>query len=125
MIGCDVRKLDPQCASLLMNREVLAVNQDELGKPAARVQQTGTCEAWKKQLSDGAVAVALVNRGSRAGEITVKAGEVGLLDESKIARDLWTQQDIVDIKETLTQRLEPHQTVLLRVTGSAPPSSAR
>ena len=117
MIGCDVRKLDAQSASLLMNREVLAVNQDALGKPAARVQQRGDCDVWKKPLSDGAVAVALVNRGSSAEEITVKAGEVGLLDEPKIARDLWTQQDIADFKETFRQRLEPHQTVLLRVAG--------
>ena len=123
MIGCDVRRLDAQSASLLMNREVLAVNQDKLGRPAARVQQAGACEVWKKTLSSGGVAVALVNRGSTAGEVTIKAGDVGLLDESKVARNLWTQQDIADFKETLTQRLEPHQTVLLRVTGSERPSS--
>jgi alpha-galactosidase len=44
MIGCDVRALDRETAALLMNCEVLAVNQDELGKPARRVRRFGDCE---------------------------------------------------------------------------------
>src|SRR5205085_3279362 len=60
MIGCDVRVLDQETAALLMNREVLAVNQDALGKPAQRVRQFGQCEVWKKPLADGSMAVALI-----------------------------------------------------------------
>jgi len=117
MIGCDVRSLDRATAALLMNREVLAVNQDPLGVPARRVKRFGPCEIWKKPLADGCVAVALVNRGSSGSDLTLRAGDVGLLSTPKIARNLWTQEDIADFKAEMTLHLQPHQTVLLKITG--------
>ncbi len=115
MIGCDVRALDRETAALLMNREVLAVNQDGQGKPARRMKQFGLCEVWKKPLSDGSVAVALINRGSTGSDITLKAGDIGLLDEPKLVRNLWTREDIADFTLELTQHVQPHQTILLKV----------
>ncbi|HSL43576.1 MAG TPA: glycoside hydrolase family 27 protein [Anaerolineales bacterium] len=116
MIGCDVRKLDTDTASLLMNREVLDVNQDPLGIPARRVKQTGPCEIWKKPLADGSLAVSVINRGSRPEDVTVKARDIGLFDTLKLARNLWTRQDIADFKTELVQRVQPHETVLLKVS---------
>jgi alpha-galactosidase len=117
MIGCDVRTMDKDTAALLMNREVLAVNQDMLGKPARRVKQFGPCEVWKKPLVDGSVAVALINRGSSGSDIVLKAGDIGLLDVPKHARDLWAQQDIADFTTEMTRRVQPHETVLLKIKG--------
>lgn len=117
MIGCDIRKIDKETAALLMNREVLAVNQDELGQPARRVKQLGNCEIWKKPLFDGSVAVALLNRGSVGQDITLKTSDVGLLDTQKLARNLWKQEDIADFKENLIQHVQPHETILLKITG--------
>lgn len=117
MIGCDVRKLDSDTASLLMNREMLAVNQDPLGIPAKRVKQIGQCEIWTKRLADQSVAVSTINRGSRPQDITVTARDLGLLDTPKLARNLWAQQDIADFKIEFTQRIQPHETVLLKVTS--------
>jgi alpha-galactosidase len=104
-----------------MNREVLAVNQDGLGKPAQRVRRFGHCEVWKKSLSDGSVAIALINRGSSGSDITVKANDIGLLDESKLARNLWAQQDIADFTLELTQHVQPHATILLKIKGEPVP----
>lgn len=118
MIGCDVRKMDAETAGLLMNREVLAVNQDPLGKPARRVEQKGRCEIWRKPLADGSVAVSLLNRGSTGEDITLTARNLGLLDaQQKVARDLWTGKDVADFTEKLTRRVEAHQTILLKVMG--------
>lgn len=117
MIGCDIRRLDSDTASLLMNREVLAVNQDSLGVPARRVKQIGTSEIWTKPLADGSVAVSVINRGSRPEDVTVRARDIGLLDGAKLARNLWTQQDSAEFKTELVQRVHPHQTVLLKVTS--------
>jgi alpha-galactosidase len=116
MIGCDVRKMEKDTAELLSNREVLAVNQDALGVPARRVKQFGPCEVWKKPLTDGSLVVALINRGSTGSNVTLKAGDIGLLDTSKLARNLWLQKDIADFKTDLVQRVEPHETILLKVT---------
>ncbi len=117
MIGCDVRALDEEAAALLMNREVLAVNQDALGTPARRVKQAGSCEVWKKPLADGAVAVALLNRGSAGSDVTLKASDIGLLDGPKLARDLWAGEDMADFTQELTLRVQPHETLLLKIKG--------
>jgi alpha-galactosidase len=117
MITCDVRAMDQETAALLMNREVLAVNQDPLGKPARRVKQLGHCEIWRKPLADGSVAVALVNRGSVGSDVAMKAADIGLLDGPKVARNLWQQQDITDFRAELTQHVRPHQAVLLKLSS--------
>ena len=115
MIGCDVRKLDQESAALLMNREVLAVNQDYLGRPAQRIKQLGPAEIWQKPLDGGSVAVALLNRGSSGRDITLQAGDIGLLDTPKLVRNLWTQEDTADFTASMTQWVQPHQTMLLKV----------
>ena len=40
LIGCDMARLDQFTSDLLMNDEVIAINQDPLGKPAGRVVQS-------------------------------------------------------------------------------------
>ena len=117
MIGCDVRQMDQETAALLMNREVLAVNQDPLGIPGQRVKTMGRCEIWKKPLADGGTAVALLNRGSSGQEITLKAGDIGLLDTPKLIRDLWAEADTAEFTKMVSQRIEPHQTRLLKITN--------
>ena len=116
MIGCDVRSMDSESASLLMNREVLSVNQDALGIPAARVKRIGSCEVWTKRLADESTAVAVINRGSRSEEIHVRACDIGLLDTPKLARDLWVGLDIANFKTELPLQVAAHQTILLKVT---------
>lgn len=116
MIGCDVRKMEKDTATLLTNREVLAINQDSLGIPGRRVKQLGACEIWKKPLADGSMAVALINRGAIGSDVILKAGDIGLLDTPKLARNLWSQEDIADFKTDLTQRVQPHETILLKIT---------
>jgi alpha-galactosidase len=118
MAGCDIRSLDADSAALLMNREVLAVNQDALGKQAVRVRQQGPLEVWVKPLADGSRAAALLNRGSGGADITVTAADLGLLDgQGGVVRDLWQGADVADFKQAFTTRVLPHDTVLVRVTA--------
>ena len=115
MIGCDVRKMEKDTAALLTNNKALAINQDPLGKPAYRVKQFGQCEVWKKHLADGALAVALINRGSSGSDILLKAGDIGLLDTPKLVRNLWAEHDIADFMAEISLRVQPHETILLKV----------
>jgi alpha-galactosidase len=117
MIGCDVRKLDSDSASLLMNHEVLDVNQDALGIPARRVKQIGHCDIWIKCLSDSGTVVSVTNRGSSAQDLSLRARDIGLLDQAKLARNVWTGQDIADFKTELPLNIKPHETILLKLTS--------
>jgi alpha-galactosidase len=64
------------------------------------------------------VAVALINRGSVGSDVTLKASEVGLLDAPKLARNLWSQEDIDVFTAKLTQRVQPHETILLKINST-------
>ena len=61
LIGCDMTQLDDFTLSLLTNDEVIAIDQDPLGKQAARVAQEGQMQVWAKDLEDGSKAVGLFN----------------------------------------------------------------
>jgi alpha-galactosidase len=118
MIGCDLRSMSIETASLLMNPEILAVNQDPLGQQAVRLVQNGRLELWRKRLADGSLALALLNRGSTGQEIAFTAGSLGLLDSHKgVIRDLWKRQDVSDFKSELSFLVEPHDTVVLKISG--------
>ena len=65
-----------------MNREVIAIDQDPLGKQASPVKN-GDLETWVKPLADGGVAVGVVNLGAAAAEVTVKASDLGLNGEGE------------------------------------------
>jgi len=115
MIGCDLSKMDTETFTLLSNPEVLAINQDPLGIPARRVRRYGSCEVWKKPLADGNTAMMLINRGYSGETVSVKAGDLGLLDEPKIARNLWTGEDQADFNWDISLRVQPHQTLLYKI----------
>ncbi|MBC8136831.1 MAG: glycoside hydrolase family 27 protein [Fibrella sp.] len=115
MIGCDIRSMDAETASLLTNTEVLAVNQDPLGKPGRRVVKQGTCEIWRKPLADGSVAVALINRGSSGSDVSLRASDIGLLDTRKQVRNLWKGEEVADLERHTTLRVQPHETILLKI----------
>ncbi len=118
MIGCDVRAMSSEVAEILMNREVLAVNQDPLGQAARRIKKTGPLEVWRKRQSDGSLVLALLNRGSSLGEIKFTASEVGLLDDHRaVIRDLWKQEDIADFKHQNEFLVGPHATLLLKISA--------
>jgi alpha-galactosidase len=118
MAGCDIRALDVDTAGLLMNREVLAVNQDPLGRQAVRVRQQGPLEVWVKPLADGNRAAALLNRGSGGEDMTVTAPDLGLLDgQGGVVRDLWLGADVADFKGAYTVKVQPHDTVLVKVAS--------
>ena len=92
LIGCDLSKLDGFTLKLLSNDEVLAVNQDALGKPATRLSQNGVTEVWSRPLSDGTVAVAFFNRSIQPQPFKVSWTELKLTGP-QLVRDLWEQSD--------------------------------
>ncbi len=78
LIGCDMSQMDPLTVSLFSNDEVLAVNQDALGKQGRRLKAEGTSEVWIKPLADGTAAVALFNRGEQAAEMSHHGTKSGM-----------------------------------------------
>jgi alpha-galactosidase len=114
LIGCDMTQLDEFTSSLLTNDEVLEVNQDPLGKQAARVKAAGDIEVWAKEMEDGSRAVGLFNRGRWKSDVTVSWTELGL-EGTQGVRDLWRQKSLGVFQGGVTLPVPRHGAVLIRV----------
>jgi alpha-galactosidase len=116
LAGNDIRTMTAETKEILLNREVIAVDQDTLGKQASPVK-TGDLEMWVKPLADGSVAVGVVNIGSAEVTASVKASEIGLSPEVRSGRDLWRHTSVVFKDGVYTANIPSHGVLMLRVSS--------
>jgi alpha-galactosidase len=114
ILGNDVRTLTPEVRDILVNDEVIAIDQDALGKQGRRVVKEGEHEIWVKPLADGSSAVALFNRGMKSANISVDWPSVGL-NPIQRARDVWRHVDLSKHENGYEIFVPAHGSVLLRV----------
>jgi alpha-galactosidase len=97
LIGCDLDKLDAFTLSLLSNDEVLALDQDPLGKEATCVIRDGDVRVYEKELADGGHALGFFNLGKEPATLEFKNfAALGLTGKQHV-RDLWRQKDLDDV----------------------------
>jgi alpha-galactosidase len=93
--GNDLRSMTPETHDILTNKEVIAVDQDPLGREGRRVWKDSDLEVWSKEMQDGSRAVALLNRGSSEQTIAVTWEQIGYPGHlSAAVRDLWAHKDL-------------------------------
>jgi alpha-galactosidase len=112
--GNDLTQMSDDTKAILMNKSVIAIDQDPLGKQGDRLRAAGPLEIWTRPLSGGAVAVGLFNRGEDTEPITFTAAEVGL-PKVHSANNLWTGQQITAVNGAYTFIIPKHAVVLLRL----------
>ena len=117
IIGADMSQIDEWTTNLLGNNEVLAVNQDPLGKAAGRTLQRGRTEVWARPLADGRMAVGLFNRDVVPQTISVKWSDLGLSGSLPV-RDLWQHKDLGSKKDEYSV-IVPRHGVMLVAVGKA------
>jgi hypothetical protein len=114
LIGCDISKLDPFTLNLLTNDEVLAIDQDVLGKQARQVIRTDGYQVWMKELEDGSRAVGIFNMDTVYRKVSVDLQALGLPARVR-AMDCWTQKSMGFVDKTMVNQIPPHGVKLLRV----------
>ena len=92
LAGNDLRTVSPAILAILMNRDVIAIDQDKLGKQAHRAWQSGEQEIWVRELADGDRAVAIFNRGGQSANVKVKWDDLEMKAHVQ-AKNLWTHVD--------------------------------
>jgi hypothetical protein len=114
MLGMNIPDNDDWTTALLTNPEVLAVNQDSLGKQAKRISVPGVnAEIWTRTLADGSRAVGLFNRTGKNLTVTLNWKQAGFSSRPKV-RDLWLHQDLPAGKN-FTAEIPLHGCVLIKV----------
>lgn len=97
LIGCDLEKLDDFTLNLLTNDEVIAVNQDALGKQGICVQTIGELRIYVKDLEDGGKAVVFANFGREKAKLPYRDFKKLGISGKQTVRDIWRQKDISTI----------------------------
>jgi alpha-galactosidase len=114
--GNDLRSMDAETKAVLTDKEVLAIDQDPLGKQGRRVAKDGDKEVWARELQGGNRAVALLNRAATSQSITVKWEDLGYPAHlSAQLRDLWQHKDLGAKSGSFTATIAPHAAVLVTV----------
>ncbi|WP_447035994.1 NPCBM/NEW2 domain-containing protein [Streptomyces sp. DSM 118878] len=117
LIGSDLRKASPETFEILGNEEVIAVDQDPLGRQGEVLSSQDGRWVVAKEMKDGSRAVALFNETGTAQSISTTAKAVGLRDaDGYTMRDLWRHKSY-NTAGRISATVPAHGTVLLRVAA--------
>ncbi|PWG81365.1 alpha-galactosidase [Pararcticibacter amylolyticus] len=121
LIGCDMEKLDDFTLNLLTNDEVIAINQDPLGRQATCVYTDGDLRVYVKELEDGSRVAGFCNFGLEKVSLSFRNfAKLGISGRQKV-RDLWRQKDVVTLEDgqsELSLNIPVHGVLLYKFTSS-------
>ena len=131
VVSNDLRAHDPDTLALLTNPEALAIVQDPLALPGARVAQNGSGVIYAKALSGAdppaRFAVVLLNRGQLGSDpISITLGWCHDFDPFGLCtpptqrvrvRDVWAGKDLGAFVGGVTLGVAPHDAKLLVITA--------
>jgi len=114
LAGNDIRSMSDDTKEILLNKELIAIDQDKLGRQGTRVTKDGRTETWMKPLSNGDLAVAMFNRDDRDQLMIVKWSDLGITGKHEV-RDIWHHADRGRIKDLFEAEVSSHGAVVIRV----------
>ena len=117
LAGNDLRTMTPETKSILMNREVIAIDQDPAAKPTQSLSKDGSVETLWRPMQDGSIIVGIFNRGAQPADASLVWASLpgGLAGTTMKARDLWKHTDVAVSGEKFTTSIPTHGVALLRI----------
>ncbi len=108
LCGNDVRNMSAVTLETLTNPEIIAINQDALGKQGQRKINTEALEVWVKELSDGSKAIACLNKTGNPVDLRLGKGGIISIGTNAEIRDVWTHRNLGKI-QSLDVHLSPYE----------------
>lgn len=122
MLGGNLPDNTPWDLSVLTNDEVLAIDQDSLGKQATRVWRrpvgSSFIEAWLKELKDGSHVIGVFNRDAAPHDATLNWSDAHLPAKLQV-RDVWLHKDLGKDMKQLVVSLPPHGSELFKLSSAS------
>jgi alpha-galactosidase len=118
LAGNDLPNMKSEVREILTNREVIAIDQDKLGKQASRAYSEGEVEVWTRHLEGGALAVAVLAAGDNrysTHPFHLNLARLGL-HGSQQAKDLWTGKEMT-LTDNMPLEIKSHDVLLVRVAA--------
>jgi hypothetical protein len=114
MVGANLPDDDEWTNSLLTNDEVIAIDQDAVGKQGVRLSHSSGQEVWMKELANGDHAVGLFNRGSGPADVTIVFADAKI-GKKQAVRDVWGQKDLGEYQDQYGVTVAGHGAVLVKL----------
>lgn len=116
-LGKDLFHMPQYAKQIVMNKEVIAIDQDSLGIQGDVVKEynNGKLQVWLKKLKNGSIAVALLNRDTRTEQITANWRDLGISGEW-LVRDPWEHIDKGKFTDRYTAEVASHGAALLKIS---------
>ena len=105
----DLRKVSEDDRRILLNPEIIAINQDVLGKAAERKVMNDNYQIFVRPLADGSHAVALLNTSEKPLTLTADFASLGFAGKYTV-RDVWQHKDVAHNASKWKGRVMPHET---------------
>lgn len=117
MMGNDLRIMTDDILKILTDKDVIALDQDPLGKQGARVIDETGKEVWVKELSNGDWAVCMLNDSAEDTQMTLAWSDLPVLAGKTFkVRDLWSKKDLGTTKDNFSGNVVSHDVALFRLT---------
>ena len=125
LMGNDLTTMSDEVLQILINKDVIAIDQDPLGIQGLRLKAEGNVEYWFKPLEGGDWAFCLLNRGAEDAVVSAEWASLKFTDELSgltfdpegcTARNLWADKDwILKTEGALNVKVASHDVVLYRI----------
>jgi alpha-galactosidase len=118
LAGNDLPNMTPEVTAILTNKDVIAIDQDRLGREGTHIYSDGEVDVWARHLSGGAMAVAVLNAGSdkySTHPFHLSLAKLGL-HGPQAGKDLWTGKD-VRLTDNMPIEIGSHDILLVRIAS--------
>jgi alpha-galactosidase len=127
IVNMDVRDMNEATKDILLNKEMIAIDQDKLGKQASRIIDNRDINVYLKPLSDNEWAICFLNRSKKTktidfnwqtfelnGKQNKQAVNVNLKRAYNL-RDVWKHKTLGDTKINLKAEIKSHDVLVLKL----------
>lgn len=123
VIGCDIRNMDEETKNILLNKDIIAINQDPAGKQPFIAGRTPwpTEETdfytWVKQLEGGDLAIGMFNLCDGEMTMCLDLQDMGLghsTGKNLEITELWTKETEVVKNDVIKKVVPPHDCLVFR-----------
>jgi alpha-galactosidase len=115
--GNDLRNMSDEIKEILTNRNLIAVDQDSMGRQGFKVWDDGNFEIWQKPLAGGDIAVCLLNLEIGDKKFTVEWDNMRLkgLEGKYRVKNLWKDTVQGNTGEIFTVTVPARDVVMYRL----------
>ena len=117
IVNLDVRSMDKETADILLNKEIITINQDSLGKQAVTLFIRDNIQVLKKELQNGDLAICVFNRGDQPASFSLDLKKDLNIWFPASARNL-QEHETIKKAIALTNQLQGHDCRIYRISAN-------